>query len=66
MLGPHFLLLYPALRDLPVVEIVVRVFDIIADTLVLLLTWRATYYNFKSSRENGAIVPLTHLLLRDG
>lgn len=64
--GLHFLLTSPVLRGPPVVEIVVRVFNIVADTLVLLLTWRATYYNLKSSRKNGAIVPFTHRLLRDG
>ncbi|KAH9838607.1 uncharacterized protein C8Q71DRAFT_752056 [Rhodofomes roseus] len=47
-------------------EAIVRVCNIVADVLVLFVTWRATYANFNEARRLKTPLLLTQQLLKDG
>ena len=50
----------------PPVETAVRSLSIVADSLVLLLTWQATSNSYKPSKTAVITLSLTHRLQRDG
>ncbi|TFY65353.1 hypothetical protein EVJ58_g2032 [Rhodofomes roseus] len=75
LLGPIYavvFVIYTSYQSSPypvvcsIVEAIVRVCNIVADVLVLFVTWRATYANFNEARRLKTPLLLTQQLLKDG